>query len=110
MQVEEAMFEVTKTALKQQKSLGEYHDRILDAFGIEWNTVVWEDLRKAQHCSLAAHLYLMTTSGFEDMPRDIDGQALYWEDYYRPGGDVAHFKEEANRLEEGDYVCLFPSL
>jgi len=36
------------------------------------------------------------------VPRDIPGQGVFWEKYYRPLGDVNYFIAKSESLEQGE--------
>lgn len=97
------MFDVTQS-LTAHTVLKGYTDDIKTAFGIDWSSITWNDLTKPLHSALAARLFL-TYEGRNDhsgIPRDIPGQANYWQRYYRPGGNTQHFIDSATHLEQGD--------
>lgn len=69
---------------------------INSALGIQWNTVIWAELRKPLYSALGAYLYTTLQVVKNEggvAPVTIEQQAVFWKKYYRSGGDVEAFKQ-----------------
>ena len=81
--------------------------KIEEYFGIDWNVVEWEDLRKPLYSGLAARLYLSNKPA--PIPDELQDQAEYWKQHYN-GADGAgteqRFIDDVMALEriEGQYM------
>ncbi len=102
LQVDQAMLEATQTS-NARYYLFEYIKDVQAVFGLDWPSLEWEELRKPLVSGLAARMYIQWSGRREnnDLPRSIEKQAEFWEQHYRPGGDVDNFITESNRLEQG---------
>ena len=80
---------------------------ISTAFGINWTSAQWVDLRKPFYSALAARLYFLLISTSIPLATDISGQASYWVNYYTFSGTTAEFTNAVNTLQavEGKYTC-----
>lgn len=81
--------------------LANYMNQITAEFNIDWSTITWEDMNKPLHSALLARLYLVYKGDSDaNLPRDIDGQAAYWNQYYNTEGDEHYFTKESAKLEK----------
>ena len=102
-QVDQGMFDKTvstNNALSQNLTRA-----IKEDFDIEWSSVKWSDLTKPLYSAIAARFYISLQLNsvnklFDDIARDIPGQAKFWKDSYRDGGDVSQFEERARRMQQ----------
>ena len=46
-------------------------------------------------------LFIQARNDYYGIPRDIEGQADFWKQYYRTTGDVDYFIEASSELEQG---------
>lgn len=102
-QVDEAVFEETKDNISHPE-LTVKHEQILAFFGIDWPSVVWEDLRKPLYSGLAARLFLCTIAPPIPLASDIENQAEYWKQFYdtpEGGGTVEMFVQDVMELAGG---------
>ena len=70
-------------------------------FGIDWQSVQWEDLRKPLYSALAARLILSNTTESIPLASDVAAQASYWRRHYNAVGTEARFIADVMALEEG---------
>ena len=72
-------------------------------FGIDWQSVQWEDLRKPLYSALAARLILSNVTLTESIPlaSDVAAQASYWRRHYNAVGTEPRFIADVMALEEG---------
>jgi len=72
------MFETTQRLLVNLKQM-KYLEDIREAFGIDWTSVEWKDLRKPLYSALGARLFVALKSSTDSVPvpRAIDDQARY---------------------------------
>lgn len=78
-------------------------DVIYAAFGIDWRTVTWSDLRTPFYSGLAASLYLLQRLGNSVViPGDIAGQADLWSHYYHLGEPRGTYIDLATKATEYD--------
>ena len=77
------------------------HEKIMQAFNIDWLNVQWVDLRKPFYSGLAARLYLSNNATPIPLASDIIAQAYYWKDYFHSsgGGTVQKFVDNVTELE-----------
>lgn len=78
-------------------------------FGIEWQSVRWEDLRKPLYSALAARLILSNVTESIPLASDVAAQASYWRRYYNNVGAEARFIADVMSLEEGMVTGCFGS-
>ena len=105
-QVDETGFRSTQDTDSHPRLPARYEE-IMDAFGIDWSSVEWRDLRIPLYSGLAARLFLLNIPA--PIPRDVSGQAAYWKRYYnsRSGkGTEQKFIKDVKALEhtEGTYT------
>ena len=92
--VDQALFQATKA----NESLAGKRADIAAAFPEvgDWEKVRWEDLAKPLWSALAARLVLclVTSDSATEIPSasDVQGQALFWKEFYNSEGDVAEFE------------------
>jgi len=101
-QVDEDKFEKTQSTISTVV-LQPYIHNIKTSFGIDWATVEWKDLTRPLYSALAARLYVqyrLAAARLDEIPRDVDEQAKFWQDNYRSGGHKADFSGPANNLEK----------
>jgi hypothetical protein len=86
-----------------------YIKEIQDIFGIDWPSLTWEECRKPLVSGLAARLYLHYNSRADTngIPRDIVGQATFWQTYYRTTGNPQEYIDKSNALETGIYLLIY---
>ena len=72
-------------------------------FGIDWQSVQWEDLRKPLYSALVARLILSNVTLTESIPlaSDVAAQASYWRRHYNAVGTEPRFIADVMALEEG---------
>ena len=70
-------------------------------FGIDWQSVQWEDLRKPLYSALAARLILSNVTESIPLASDVAAQASYWRRHYNAVGTEARFITDVMALEEG---------
>lgn len=70
-------------------------------FGIDWQSVRWEDLRKPLFSALAARLILSNVTESIPLASDVVAQASYWRRYYNNAGAEARFIADVMALEGG---------
>ena len=81
--------------------LEEYISAIEQHLAIDWYNTEWKDLRMPLYSALAAELYLTYNGQSESIPRDINEQGLYWQNYYRPSGNPQQYVNDSLSLEIG---------
>lgn len=104
-QVDEIAFRDTQNTASHPGLLANYQ-KIQEAFGIDWPSMEWSDLRIPLYSGIAARLFLLNIP--ESIPCDIDGQARYWKRYYNTqagAGTEEKFRQDAIALSnsEGKY-------
>ena len=104
-QVDEIGFMDTQNT-KSHPRLTTRYRLIKNAFGIDWPSVQWTDLRIPLYSGLAARLFLLNKPSA--IPQDIAGQARYWKRYYNTdsgaGSETKFINDvEALRRTEGMY-------
>ncbi|XP_013385192.1 collagen alpha-1(VII) chain [Lingula anatina] len=80
------IWQVTKSAFKDTKSdpnLASLRSAVEEHFLVNWTSLSWRDLGTPLYSGLAARLRLAQHS--RDLPRDLEGQAMYWNTHYRAG-------------------------
>ena len=99
-QVDEAIFNMTQDTGTHPELL-EYFQQILFAFGIDWPTSTWVDLRRPLFSALAARLYFTIVDEDIPMAGDVRGQGEYWKRNYNsnPNDTVLVFIERVNEFE-----------
>ena len=60
------------------------HKKIQEHFCIDWTAVQWIDLRKPLFSAFAARLFLSIITQPIPPASDLQGQAMYWKQYYNP--------------------------
>jgi len=107
VQVDKKMFETTHSLLANLKQM-KYLEDIQEAFGIDWTSVEWKDLRKPLYSALGARLFVALKSSTDSVsvPRAIDDQARLWRTYYRPEADEQHFITRATEFENREYNSI----
>jgi len=107
VQVDKKMFETTHSLLANLKQM-KYLEDIQEAFGIDWTSVEWKDLRKPLYSALGARLFIALKSSTDSVrvPRAIDDQAKFWRTYYRPEADEQHFSTRAAEFENREYNSI----
>ena len=68
-------------------------------FNIEWSSVQKEDLLEPLLSALAARIFMLTVSDPIPLASDIQGQARYWQNHYRPNETVDTFVQLVQELE-----------
>ena len=58
--------------------------KVQQAFGIDWQTVKEDDLRKPLYGAIAARLYMIRQG--KDIPSTLEEQAVYWKENYNKSG------------------------
>ena len=83
--------------------LQQHVNNISTAFGINWTSAQWVDLRKPFYSALAARLYFLLIPVSIPLGTNISGQASYWGNYYTSNGNITDFTNAVNTLqaEEG---------
>lgn len=110
-QVDENRFNATIiTDPVSNPELSAFYTLILNAFGIDWAVVKWEELRIPLFSALAARLYLTTVPASIPAAGDLNGQGEYWQNRYsnNPTVDTAQvFVDSVNEFElEGKCNCI----
>lgn len=97
--VDEFMFNTLKTSANKA-ALAKYTNQFLPKLGINWDSTIWSDCRKARVSALAARLYIQTLNP-RSTTSDIAKQAAFWSTKYRLGGNATDFEDAAKKLDEG---------
>jgi hypothetical protein len=69
-------------------NLRNYRNQIQQAFGINWNNVSMDDMRRPLHCCLAVYLYIKFAElawpgdAVVGWPSDLQGQAKKWKYHF----------------------------
>ena len=94
--MDENKFLETKTAftLQNEKNI------IRNTFGIDWNSVRWQDLRKPLYSGIAAALYTKLKGG---VAWRIEDQANTYENYFQSFGGH-NFTNQAQLLDQGELL------
>ena len=72
---------------------------ILTAFGINWLSTSWIDLRKPFYSALAARLYMLVITQSIPLASNINGQGAYWANYFTSsGGTQSDYVTAVNQL------------
>jgi len=80
-QVDRKGFEDTLATESHRKNLRRHYDTIKKAFGVDWTTVKYEDIRdKPLLGALAARLLIANKP--DPVPGDAEGRARYWKRHY----------------------------
>ncbi|KAI1286162.1 Collagen alpha-1(XXI) chain [Halotydeus destructor] len=88
--IDEAMLERTKN-----DSLANIHTHIETKFGINWTSTAYEDMTTPMLSGLAA--YLNTETIDEEIPPEVDSQAVYWATHYS-SATVEEFRSEERQF------------
>ena len=80
-QVDEDMFDKTQLMVGSTKT-SRLAANIQIQFGVDWQAITWEDLRKPLYSGLAASLFLSDIKETIPHASDVEGQAKYWKTYY----------------------------
>ena len=97
-QVDDIAFRATQDTSSHPGLIQQYK-KVKDAFGIDWPSVQWSDLRAPLYSGLAARLFLLTKPG--NIPCDVAQQAAYWKIYYNTpsgAGTEQKFIDDINSL------------
>ena len=97
-QVDRVAFLGTQDTSSHPRLLARF-DKIREAFGIDWPSVQWNDLRKPLYSGIAARLFLLNNPS--EIPGDVPGQARYWKRYYNTqegAGTVEKFIADVEAL------------
>ena len=103
-QVDETQFSDTQNTASHPELSARY-EQIMTAFGIDWPSVQWTDLRIPLYSGIAARLFLFSIP--EPIPCDNAGQAAYWKLHYdTPAGDGTEqkFCEDLEELSTVDGI------
>ena len=103
-QVDEIAFISTKDTASHPGLIAK-HQKILDAFEINWSNAEWSDLRIPLFSGLAARLFLSNIPAA--IPSDISGQATYWKRYYNTfagAGTEEKFVQDVNALNRMESI------
>ena len=92
-QVDDICLEETK---RMTGTMQTAHAKIKEEFGIDWNDVTTQDLRKPLYGALAARLYLLQKP--EEIPESIEGQAEYWKEHYNTKAGKGTTEDFKNRI------------
>ena len=103
-QVDRAAFLGTQDTSSHFRLLANFN-KIREAFGIDWPSVQWNELRMPLYSGIAARLFLLNNP--LEIPGDIPGQANYWNRFYNQeeAGTVEKFIEDVaalRRMEGSD--------
>ena len=96
--VSEALFQDTQDA-SSNPSLSSLFQQIDSFFGINWSTVLWNDLRKPLFSALAARIYLNIVPEAIPLAINIQSQGEYWQRNYNFLGSLTEFLSAVNELE-----------
>ena len=55
---------------------------------------------------MCEYMLFQARNDYNGIPRDIEGQAVFWTTYYRTTGNVTYFIEASNELEQGCFKSL----
>ena len=92
-------FEDTKDT-RAHYSLPNKYQRIWEAYGIDWTTVKYDDLKMPFYSALAARLYLSNFSKHIPPSHQVSEQAEYWKfQYMRGRGDMKMFRDKVLELQ-----------
>ncbi|XP_052788956.1 uncharacterized protein LOC128223687 [Mya arenaria] len=96
-QVDENEFRATqnKPLLQSQYNL------ILSRFGITWNAVRWQDLRRPLYSGIAAALFSIYRAGPSGMSWKLEEQGLFWGHNFHGGRPANNFTQLAQILDLG---------
>ena len=78
-QIDPKGFEDTQNT-KSHRSLTRHYKTIQDAYGIDWPSQTWKDMRSPLKSALAARLLLLNKG--DPIPATRWGRAKYWKDHY----------------------------
>ena len=92
-------FEDTKDT-RAHYSLPNKYQRIWKAYGIDWTTVKYDDLKMPFYSALAVRLYLSNFSKHIPPSHQVSEQAEYWKfQYMRGSGDMKMFRDKVLELQ-----------
>ncbi|RUS87547.1 hypothetical protein EGW08_004723, partial [Elysia chlorotica] len=98
-QINQTEFALSKTS----GDISKYWGPIKSAFGIDWATVQWSDLRRPLYSGIAAMLTLLRVSG-GNVPRALERQAAFWQNNFNTGNPRAAF-EFLSETQNLDSTC-----
>lgn len=101
-QVDRIGFEGTQD-VSSHPALVKKHQKIKEAFNIDWPNVQWMDLRKPLYSGIAARLFLSNIAQKIPLASNITGQAHYWKTHYNTeigNGTIERFIEDVDILEK----------
>jgi hypothetical protein len=98
------IWQITKMALEETQNnpnLQNHRDKIQAVFGINWQDVSMNDMRRPLHCFLAAYLYIKFAEkawphdAVVGWPEDLENQATKWK---------KHFNRNSGGLSEQGFI------
>ena len=93
--VQESYYDMTKDVHNHPRVQSKLLS-VQEAFGIDWVTTEWSDLRKPFYSGLAARLFIFLAP--EKVP-EIQEQAEFWVQYYNTEGKQSDFVQPATGLQ-----------
>ncbi|XP_025113618.1 uncharacterized protein LOC112575805 isoform X2 [Pomacea canaliculata] len=97
-----------ETQQQSSPALLEAHRKIEAAFGINWQSVRWEDLQKPLYSALAAKLYI-TYRGLQ-IPSSPNDQISFWLSNFPSGGlSTIGWENTCSGTEQADVVFVIDS-
>ena len=106
--VGEQLFRDTQDVVSNNTDLQPRTAAIAAAFGIDWPSVSWEDLRKPLYSAIAARFSLeVALGGSGEIPRadELSLQADFWALNYNAAGSVTTFMAAVEELYSGLRKC-----
>ena len=95
--ISESKYIATKNTASNQ--LQQRVQGISTAFGINWFSTSWIDLRKPFYSALAARLYMLVITQSIPLASNINGQGAYWANYFTSsGGTESDYVTAVNQL------------
>ena len=99
-QVDEDIFHKTQDVATYPELL-ETYQQVVNAFGVDWPTSTWADLRKPFFSALGVRIYFILISDPIPVAGDLQGQGEYWKSHYNRDEDetVQDFVDAVNEFE-----------
>ena len=96
--VQESYYDMTKDVRNHPRIQSKLLS-VQEAFGIDWVTTEWSDLRKPFYSGLAARLFIFLAPEKVTPAREIQEQAEFWVQYYNSEGKQSDFVQPATGLQ-----------
>ncbi|WAR31509.1 MATN1-like protein [Mya arenaria] len=88
-------------ATQNKPLLQSQYNLILSRFGITWNAVRWQDLRRPLYSGIAAALFSIYRAGPSGMSWKLEEQGLFWGHNFHGGRPANNFTQLAQILDLG---------